>query len=179
MPLCTCSECGRLGVELESKAIRRHTVRDRNRQHVDASQRAVEMQAEEVANYLSSLSLNDKMTIPPSGRGSRLWDKNSRTPGTGALAAGISSFSSSGAEMHSPDDESSEPDVSRVTSSHLESPRKFRVANLLRALADIEENVKILSDATSARLKALGSITGDVLPSFPLGDLSIQAKVLS
>lgn len=181
MPLCFCSSFGCAdknpqGSEVDIRTFKQHVRQDRLAKASEAraaSDHVVEAQRAEIAEYIGSFAIADKISPPP---GTRLWSKQTLGPTEiDEISRHMSSIDLN--ETHAP---SNLHHGSRHIASSLqcEPSRRRKVEILLGRLAEIEHEVGTLSEKTITGLESLKHISGIAPTSFPLGDLYSTCKSL-
>jgi hypothetical protein len=170
-----------------------------------ASERVIEAQKVDIAEYIGSFAIADKLS-PPAG--SRLWSKrgpepveieeyplsgtpphcgprttlrSKRDPGPTEMEEITRHLSSASLDNAYMPDPPSSARVSRSahTPTPLEPSRRRKIDILLNRLAEIEHDVESLAKSTKVRLESLHYTSGEVPAPFPLKDLYLTYKKLS
>ncbi len=168
MPVCYCESYGCNGKDVVSRTFESHHREDKRRNFRHAYAKATQVcnqQNDDIATYISSLTLSDDATGSTSGLGGRLWFRSVQDDddATGSDAAPAS--------LHRSTD-------TPHSSHHPHASRRHSLINdTLSELANIEKELGYLVSAAEPQLKSLGAPLSPDDP-FPLKSLISTACVL-
>jgi hypothetical protein len=128
---------------------------------------AISAHEADIIEYISSMTLADKVSGAPKHQGGRLWSKSDPDPQDLETLQGLSSRSP---EPSSPS-LSPPPNRHNQKASSSEGSRRSRVDSHIRRLAGIEASVASLLNQTSKELADLANHFGDPSTVFPLKPL--------
>ena len=165
MPACYCESYGCNGKDVVPRTLEGHRREDRRRNFRHAYDKATQVcdqQNDDIASFISSLTLSDDATGNPSGLGGRLW---SRSVPHNDLSRHLSSLTLSS------DATGSDPDTpcSRSPARRRHSP--------INDVFDIDKEVRCLISVAGPQLKSLGAPSSLDDP-FPLKPIISAARSL-
>ena len=181
MPNCCCVSfgCGKkgsidpttkcpLGVLVDVRTFKSHTLQDRAAIAREASQRVGSAQEADIVQYISSMTLADKVSGATNHPGGRLWSRSDPDPkDLQTMMEGLS------LDSPQPSTPTFSPPANPCnqrppTSSTSEPSRQSRVNSHIRHLAGIEASVTELAKKTQKGLTDLVTHSGDPSAPFPL-----------
>ena len=152
---------------MDARTLKSHRLQDRTAIARADANHAISAHEADIVEYISSMTLTDKVSGALKYQGGRLWSKSDPDPQDLVILQGLSSRSP---EPSSPSF-SLPPNRHNQEASSCEASRRIRVDSHIRHLAGIKASVAALSNQTSKELADLASHFGDPSTVFPLKPL--------